>query len=85
MSSYTYPIRQTEGNLTPEQVHLLLANPTVVARRIAELTKMKFVADYLLASTTRPAEESSTRPGNRLSQKISRKRSPPAPSTPRRS
>ena len=27
MSSYTYPIRQTEGNLTPEQVHLLLAKP----------------------------------------------------------
>lgn len=49
MSSYTYPIRQTEGNLTPEQVHLLLANPTVVARRIAELTNMKFIADYLLS------------------------------------
>lgn len=46
--SFTYPIRHHEGPVTPEQLKLLLGNKTLVARRIAELTREKFIADYLL-------------------------------------
>ena len=46
--SYTYPVKHPEGTLTTEQLHLLLSNPTVIAKRLLSLTEMKFVADFLL-------------------------------------
>ena len=49
MGSYTYPTPQLDKQLTAEQIHLLLANPQVIARRIADIASMRFVADYLLA------------------------------------
>jgi hypothetical protein len=48
MPSYTYPVARPEGTLTTAQIHLLLNNPNVVARRVAELSQMRFIADYLL-------------------------------------
>lgn len=49
MPSYTYPVGRPTGTLTTAQVHLLLSNPRVIAKRIAELTDQRFIADYLLA------------------------------------
>lgn len=46
---YTYPLPQLSGSLTPEQIHLLLANPRQVAKRVAQLANEKFIADWLLA------------------------------------
>lgn len=46
--SYTYPVKHPTGTLTTEQLHLLLSNPRLVARRVADITKMRFIADYLL-------------------------------------
>lgn len=46
--SYTYPVSHPTGTLTQEQLHLLLSNPALIARRVADLTRMKFIADYLL-------------------------------------
>lgn len=46
--SYTYPVSHPTGTLTKEQLHLLLSNPALIARRVADLTQMKFIADYLL-------------------------------------
>ncbi|MDI9889968.1 phage major capsid protein [Microbacterium sp. IEGM 1404] len=46
--SYTYPVKHPTGALTTEQLHLLLSNPRLIARRVADITKMKFIADYLL-------------------------------------
>lgn len=48
MSSYTYPVKRPEGTLTAEQIHLLLSNPNVLARRVASLADSRFIADYLL-------------------------------------
>lgn len=48
MASYTYPVKHPEGKLSNDQLHLLLKNPTVVARRLHDLTEMKFIADFLL-------------------------------------
>lgn len=45
---YTYPVRHPEGKLTKEQLHALLNNKQAIAKRIADLTKMRFIADYLL-------------------------------------
>ena len=45
---YTYPVKHPEGKLTTEQLHMLLANKQRVAKRIADLTQMRFIADYLL-------------------------------------
>jgi hypothetical protein len=47
-SSYTYPIARPTGTLTTAQLHLLLSNPNVVAKRVAQLTNYKFIADFLL-------------------------------------
>lgn len=49
MSSYTYPVKHPEGTLTDAQLHALLANPRVIAKRLHSLTEMKFIADYLLS------------------------------------
>ncbi len=46
--SYTYPVKHPTGNLTTEQLHLFLSNPTLIARRVADITQMRFIADYLL-------------------------------------
>lgn len=46
--SYTYPVAHPTGTLTPEQLHLFLSNPRLIARRVADITKMRFIADYLL-------------------------------------
>lgn len=48
MASYTYPVKHPEGTLTTPQLHTLLANPTVIAKRLHDLTKMKFISDFLL-------------------------------------
>lgn len=45
---YTYPVRHPEGTLTKDQLHALLSNKQIVAARIADLTKMRFIADFLL-------------------------------------
>ncbi|WGD38480.1 hypothetical protein [Lysinibacter sp. HNR] len=45
---YTYPVRHPEGKLTTEQLHMLLTNKQAIAKRLADLTKMQFIADYLL-------------------------------------
>lgn len=48
MASYTYPVARPEGTLTTAQIHLLLSNPRVVAKRVAALSDQKFIADFLL-------------------------------------
>lgn len=50
MGSYTYPVARPEGTLTPAQVHLLLSRPSLIVKRLADITKMGFIADYLLQS-----------------------------------
>lgn len=51
MGSYTYPVAAPVGDLTTAQIQALLSNQNVIARRIADITKMGFVADYLLSQT----------------------------------
>lgn len=46
---YTYPLPALEGDLTPEQIHMLLSNPQLIAKRVADLANEKFIADWLLA------------------------------------
>ena len=46
--SYTYPVAHPTGTLTTEQLHLFLSNKGLIARRVADITKMRFIADYLL-------------------------------------
>lgn len=46
--SYTYPVAHPTGTLTTEQLHLFLSNKSLIARRVADITKMRFIADYLL-------------------------------------
>jgi hypothetical protein len=41
-------VKHPEGTLTSEQLHALLANPRILARRLADITKMGFIADFLL-------------------------------------
>jgi hypothetical protein len=48
MANYTYPTAAPEGSLTTAQTHLVLSNPRLLAKRIAELSKMKFIGDFLL-------------------------------------
>lgn len=49
MAGYTYPVARPDGQLTEEQIQLLLANPALISRRIAELADQKFLADFLLS------------------------------------
>lgn len=49
MASYTYPVKHPEGTLTTAELHLLLSNPTVIAKRLLDLTQMRFIADFLLS------------------------------------
>lgn len=51
MASYTYPIARPEGTLTAQQIHQLLSNPRLVAKRAASLTDQKFIADFLLSAS----------------------------------
>lgn len=46
--SYTYPVAHPTGTLTTDQLHLFLSNKSLIARRVADITKMRFIADYLL-------------------------------------
>lgn len=48
MATYTYPVPALSGTLTAQQVHLMLSNPRLIARRLASLVDQKFIADYLL-------------------------------------
>lgn len=48
MASLTYPTIVRDDTLSAERIHLLLSNPTLLARRVADLTRQKFIADYLL-------------------------------------
>ncbi len=47
--SYTYPIKHPQRKLTQEELQLLLKSPKLIARRVAELTGEKFLADFLLS------------------------------------
>lgn len=49
MASYTYPVAHAEGELTTEEIHLLLSNQNVVASRLRSLLDQRFLADYLLS------------------------------------
>jgi len=46
--SFTYPIKHPQGAVSPEDLQLLLKSKTLIARRLAELTGEKFLADFLL-------------------------------------
>jgi hypothetical protein len=46
--SYTYPVARPEGTLTTAQIHLLLQNPAVIAKRVATLADQRFISDFLL-------------------------------------
>lgn len=48
MASYTYPTLHAEGTLTADQARLLLGSNGLIARRLADITQMRFIADYLL-------------------------------------
>lgn len=48
MASYTYPVKVPSGTLTAEQIHAILARPSVIAKRVADLSSMKFIADWIL-------------------------------------
>ncbi len=48
MGSYTYPLVRSEGTLTAAEVHAILASPSRIARRVAQLSDQGFIADYLL-------------------------------------
>ncbi|MGV8912234.1 MAG: hypothetical protein ACOH14_06400 [Rhodoglobus sp.] len=41
-------MKHPEGTLTIDQLHALLGNPRVIAKRLHSLTEMKFIADFLL-------------------------------------
>ncbi|MGV8852827.1 MAG: hypothetical protein ACOH1M_09720 [Rhodoglobus sp.] len=41
-------MKHPEGTLTNDQLHALLGNPRVIAKRLHSLTEMKFIADFLL-------------------------------------
>ena len=49
MGSYTYPTPAPVGELSAAQIQALLGNQNVIARRIADITRMGFVGDYLLS------------------------------------
>jgi hypothetical protein len=49
MGSYTYPVARPSGTLTPAEVHFLLRNPDVIAKRVATLSDQRFISDFLLA------------------------------------
>lgn len=46
---YSYPQRHKDGKLTTAELHMLLKSPKLIARALADLTKEKFLADYLLS------------------------------------
>lgn len=45
----TYPATNVADVLTADEVQLLLQNPGLIARRVAELAKDRFIADFLLS------------------------------------
>ncbi|WP_104084242.1 hypothetical protein [Cryobacterium sp. Y11] len=49
MASYTYPVARPSGALTTEQIHLLLRNPLLIAKRVSTLTDQRFISDFLLS------------------------------------
>lgn len=49
MASYTYPTVHPSGTLTAEQARLILGSNRIIARRLADITQMRFIADYLLS------------------------------------
>lgn len=53
MPSYTYPPAPAtlDGTLTIQQVHYLLKNPALLARRVRDLSLQKYIADFLLPAT----------------------------------
>lgn len=46
---YTYPVRHRTGALSADELQLLLKSKTLIARRLAELSGEKFLADFLLS------------------------------------
>lgn len=49
MPNFIYPTQTLEGTLSAEQVHLLLKSPQLIAKRIADISKQRYIADYLLS------------------------------------
>jgi hypothetical protein len=48
MASYTYPVKHPEGTLTADQIQQILARPSVISKRLADITAMRFIADFIL-------------------------------------
>lgn len=48
MAGYTYPTPAPTGNVSAEQVHLLLSRPELIGKRLATLMENRFIADFLL-------------------------------------
>lgn len=48
MPNFIYPNSVKEGTLTTEEIHLLLSNPALIAKRIADISKQRYIADYIL-------------------------------------
>ncbi len=49
MASYTYPTLHASGSITADQARLLLGSNQLIARRLADITQMGFISDYLLS------------------------------------
>ncbi|WP_157486881.1 phage major capsid protein [Leucobacter salsicius] len=46
--SLTYPVSHPTGKLTQEQLHLFISSAPLIAKRVADITQMRFISDYLL-------------------------------------
>lgn len=51
MASYTYPTLHPSGSITAEQARLLLGSNRLIARRLAEISQMRFISDFLLTQS----------------------------------
>lgn len=51
MASYTYPTLHPAGAITAEQARLLLGSNRLIARRLAEISEMRFISDFLLSQS----------------------------------
>ncbi len=49
MASYTYPTLHASGSITADQARLLLGNNRLIARRLADITELGFISDFLLS------------------------------------
>lgn len=47
--SNVYPVKHPTGTLTTAELHAMLNNPRLLSKRIANISQMRFIADYLLS------------------------------------